>query len=31
LFNEQRLDSGIGLVPPTEFETGHYRQINPQQ
>lgn len=27
-FNEQRLHSSIGLVPPVEFETEHYRRIN---
>jgi putative transposase len=30
-FNEHRLHSSIGLVPPIEFETEHYRQINSQQ
>ncbi len=29
-FNEQRLHSSLGLVPPIEFETEHYRQIDPQ-
>ncbi|WP_304052032.1 IS3 family transposase, partial [Jatrophihabitans endophyticus] len=28
-FNEQRLHSSIGLVPPIEFETEHYRRNNP--
>ena len=27
-FNETRLHSAIGDVPPTEFETEQYRQIN---
>ena len=27
-FNETRLHSSIGDVPPTEFETEYYRQIN---
>lgn len=26
-----RLHGEIGHVPPIEFETEHYRQINPQQ
>jgi putative transposase len=30
-FNETRLHSSIGHVPPIEFETEHYRQINPRQ
>ena len=30
-FNEQRLHSSIGLVPPLEFENEHYRRINPQR
>jgi putative transposase len=30
-FNETRLHSSIGYVPPTEFEADHYRQINAQQ
>jgi putative transposase len=30
-FNEQRLHSSIGLVPPIEFENEHYRRINPQR
>jgi putative transposase len=30
-FNEQRLHSSLGHVPPTEFETEHYRQIDPQK
>ncbi len=29
-FNEHRLHSSIGLVPPVELETEYYRQINPQ-
>jgi putative transposase len=27
-FNETRLHSSIGDVPPAEFETEYYRQIN---
>lgn len=30
-FNNVRLHSSIGYVPPIEFETAHYRHINPQQ
>ncbi len=30
-FNETRLHGSIGHVPPTEYETEHYRSINPQQ
>jgi putative transposase len=30
-FNEQRLHSALGYVPPAEFETSYYRQINPRQ
>jgi putative transposase len=30
-FNEIRLHSEIGYVPPVEFEANHYRQINPQE
>lgn len=30
-FNETRLHSSIGYVPPIEFEQEHYRQINAQQ
>jgi putative transposase len=30
-FNEHRLHSSLALVPPVEFETEHYRQINSQQ
>ena len=30
-FNEHRLHSALDHVPPTEFETKHYRQINLQQ
>jgi putative transposase len=29
-FNETRLHSSIGDVPPTEFETEYYRQNNPR-
>ena len=29
-FNEHRLHSSIGNVPPVEFETEYYRQINPR-
>jgi putative transposase len=29
-FNETRLHSSIGDVPPVEFETEYYRQINPE-
>ena len=29
-FNETRLHSSIGDVPPNEYEREHYRQINPQ-
>jgi putative transposase len=28
LFNETRLHSSIGDLPPTEFEANHHRQIN---
>jgi putative transposase len=30
-FDEARLHSAIGHVPPIEFETDHYRQIKPRQ
>ena len=30
-FNETRLHSSIGYMPPTEFEANHYRQINARQ
>jgi putative transposase len=30
-FNETRLHSSIGHVPPIEFEDDYYRHINPQQ
>lgn len=30
-FNETRLHSSIGHVPPTEYETEHYRQMNTRQ
>lgn len=30
-FNETRLHSSIGHVPPVEFETEDYRQINSRQ
>jgi putative transposase len=30
-FNEVRLHSALGHVPPIEFETQHYRQIKPRQ
>ena len=30
-FNEHRLHSAIGYVPPAEYEQTYYRQINPSQ
>ena len=30
-FNQTRLHSSIGHVPPIEFEDAHYRHINPRQ
>ena len=30
-FNENRLHTSIGYVPPVEHEAGYYRQINPRQ
>jgi len=29
-FNETRLHSALGWIPPTEFENDHYRQLNAQ-
>ena len=29
-YNEQRLHSALGYVPPTEYEQAYYRQINPR-
>ena len=29
-FNEHRLHSSIGHIPPAEYERDYYRQINPQ-
>jgi putative transposase len=30
-FNEQRLHSTLGYLPPVEFEQNHYRHIDPRQ
>ena len=30
-FNENRLHSALGYVPPTEYENAYHRQINPRQ
>ena len=30
-FNQTRLHSSLGYVPPIEYETEYYRQINPRQ
>jgi len=30
-FNENRLHSAIGYVPPVEYENAYYRQIHPAQ
>ncbi len=30
-YNEQRLHSALGYIPPTEFEQAYYRQTNPRQ
>jgi putative transposase len=30
-FNNHRLHSALGHVPPIEYETMHYRQNDPQQ
>lgn len=30
-FNNERLHSALNYVPPAEFETDYYRQINPRQ
>jgi putative transposase len=29
-YNEQRLHTALGYVPPAEYEKNHYRQINPR-
>jgi putative transposase len=30
-WNRDRLHGELGHIPPIEFETEHYRRINPQQ
>jgi putative transposase len=29
-YNQQRLHTALGYVPPIEFEQAYYRQINPR-